>query len=515
MSLPEDAYDLFVVGGGINGLGVARDAAGRGLKVALCEKDDLGAHTSSASTKLIHGGLRYLEHYDFALVRKALIEREVLLSAAPHIIWPLRFVLPLGRTDRPSWLIRLGLFLYDHLGGRKILPPTSAVHRHTSDTLNSLKAEFVKAFEYSDCWVDDSRLCVLNAMDARTHGADVFVRERCIDLSRGQDAWTITLEKRDGDQRTLTARAVVNAAGPWVDQVLPRNGANDTATSVRLVKGSHIVTVRLYDGDHCFFFQNPDGRIFFAIPYLAGTATLIGTTDIPYDSSDIDGVAISDAEIDYICESASAYFAQPITRSDVRSTYAGVRPLYDDHSADASKVTRDYVLKHDGDGGAPIVSIFGGKITTYRTLAESVMRLLSGTFPTMGDPWTKHAPLPGGDIDDANFKRFVEELAATYPWLDASLRWRLARAYGTCVHAILAGATSPRDLGEHFGAGLYEAEVRYLTDVEFAQTADDILMRRSKLGLTMSASEQEALASWLDAQAAAPQGASEPKALAR
>ncbi|MEL6257560.1 MAG: glycerol-3-phosphate dehydrogenase [Pseudomonadota bacterium] len=496
-------YDLLVIGGGINGVGIARDAAGRGLKVVLCEKDDLAAHTSSSSTKLIHGGLRYLEHYDFALVRKALIEREVLLRSAPHIIWPLRFVLPHQKDLRPAWLIRTGLFLYDHLGGRELLPGTKTLRRNSSDKFAPLKQSFTTAFEYSDCWVEDSRLVVLNAVDAAEHGADVLTRTACKSLQRHGDHWTATLEQSAGDTREIDAKIVVNAAGPWVDDVAGLAFPGRNASTVRLVKGSHIVTRKLYDGDHCYFFQNGDGRIMFAIPYEDGRYTLVGTTDVPY-TADKDAVEISDDEIDYLCASASEYFEQPVTPKDIVSTYSGVRPLYDDQSENASTVTRDYVLSYDKTGGAPILSVYGGKITTFRTLAESALKVVENDLPNMTTPWTKDAPLPGGDLPNADFDAFQAAKANAFPWLDRDTLHRLARAYGSRIDAILDSASSVEDLGEDFGGGLFEAEVRYLMDREFAETAQDVLWRRSKLGLHAPDETMARLETWMS-KAARPQ----------
>lgn len=496
--MTEPVFDVFVIGGGINGVGVARDASGRGLSVGLCEKDDIASHTSSASTKLIHGGLRYLEHYDFMLVRKALKERETLLKAAPHIIWPLRFVIPAGAGGRPSWMIRLGLWIYDHLGGRKQLPATQTVSRQRSNKFESLKDKFSKGYEYSDCWVDDARLCVLNAMDARVRNARILTRTECVSLQRGEKLWTIGLRTSSGDVFKVQAKTLVNAAGPWVEQVanLARHTPENQAT-VRLVKGSHIVVPKVYDGDHCYFFQNPDGRIFFAIPYVNGSRTLIGTTDVPVDHSEIQNTQISQDEIDYLCESASAYFERPISSGDVSSTYSGVRPLYDDQSEDASKVTRDYVLKYDSSSGPAIVSIFGGKITTYRTLAEQVLQQLEPDLPQMGAAWTCAASLPGGDIEDANFDLFLKGLFRTYHGFSPSFIGRLARLYGTKIYEILGETKSESDLGTHFGAGLYEKEVNYLIEHEFARSADDILFRRTKLGLDMTESQNIELEYWI------------------
>tara|TARA_R110000787_G_scaffold84205_4_gene180682 strand:+ start:11234 stop:12721 length:1488 start_codon:yes stop_codon:yes gene_type:complete len=491
-------HDLLVIGGGINGVGIARDAAGRGLKVLLCEKDDLAAHTSSASTKLIHGGLRYLEMYDFALVRKALIEREILLRAAPHIIWPMRFVLPYDRDLRPAWLIRLGLFLYDHLGGRKMLPPTKTLRRRKTNRLDPLREEFRLAFEYSDCWVEDSRLVVLNAVDAQAHGADVLTQTACIGLARHADHWEATLKGPDGE-RTVMARAVVNAAGGWVDEILGLVEPGTAKKNLRLVKGSHIIVPRWHEGDYAYFFQNGDGRIMFAIPYERGEFTLIGTTDVPFEA-DKDKVVISQEEIEYLCAGASEYYKRSITPADVVATYSGVRPLYDDHAANASKVTRDYVLNCDRTGGAPVLSVFGGKITTYRELAEHALKELAPDFPGMTKPWTKTASLPGGDIPGADFEDFLQGLSLRHPWMEQRLLRRLARAYGTKVDELLGTAKSTAELGRDFGGGLYETEVRYLMTHEFARTADDILWRRSKLRLHLTESEQANLANWLESQ---------------
>ncbi|MEO1474972.1 MAG: glycerol-3-phosphate dehydrogenase [Pseudomonadota bacterium] len=489
-------YDLLIIGGGINGAGIARDAAGRGLSVLLCEKDDLASHTSSASTKLIHGGLRYLEYYDFALVRKALIEREVLLKSAPHIIWPMRFVLPQNNGTRPAWLVRLGLFLYDHLGGREILPGTKTLKRGKSPRLDPLKSEYARAFEYSDCWVEDSRLVTLNAVDAKERGAVVMTRTECTILSAENGMWTATLNSNTGETKTVSAKAVINAAGPWVDQVAGFAMPKSNAERVRLVKGSHIIVDALFEGEQAYFFQNQDGRIIFAIPYENGAFTLIGTTDEAYDDNP-QNVKISNEEIDYLCECANEYFQKRITSDDVVSTYSGVRPLYDDKSADASAVTRDYVLSTKMVEDAKIVSVYGGKITTYRKLAEDVIAELGDTFPNMGPKWTKDSHLPGGDIPNADFEVFFQSLTAVYPWLETALLRRLLRAYGTRIKDVLGTATSVDDLGHHYGSGLYQKEIDYLLTAEFAQSADDILYRRSKLYLQMSEQEQSDLRSAL------------------
>lgn len=490
-------HDLLVIGGGINGTGIARDTAGRGLDVVLVEKDDLAKHTSSASTKLIHGGLRYLEMYDFALVRKALIEREILLRAAPHIIWPMRFVLPYDKDLRPAWLIRLGLFLYDHLGGRKMLPPTKVLRRGKSDRLDPLKDEFRLAFEYSDCWVEDSRLVVLNAVDAKERGAEILTRTACTRLVRHEDHWEADIASAAGTE-TRQFRALVNAAGGWVDDVLGLASTGENQTHLRLVKGSHIIVAKHHQGEHAYFFQNGDGRIMFAIPYERGEYTLIGTTDIPY-TADKDKVEISPEEIDYLCAGASEYYRQPVTPADVVATYSGVRPLYDDHATSASKVTRDYVLHHETTGGAPILSVFGGKITTYRELAEEAVAELAPHFEGLPRAWTKRASLPGGDIPGANFDAYLSGLVLSFPHLPIELLTRLARAYGTRTHDLLGKAETLSDLGRDFGAGLTECEVAYLVENEFARTPDDILRRRSKLYLHMTEIEQDEFANWFAA----------------
>ncbi len=479
-----DGYDLLVVGGGINGVGIARDAAGRGLSVLLVERDDLAGHTSSASTKLIHGGLRYLEYYEFRLVREALVERERLMAMAPHIIWPLRFVLPQAQSPRPAWLVRLGLFLYDHIGGRKALPATETIDLGRSALGRGLKRRAGKAFVYSDCWVEDSRLVVLNAVDARERGATILTRTTLVDAERDGDGWTARIADADG-MRTVRARVLVNAAGPWVADVLGKIPDARRDRGVRLVKGSHIVVPKLYDGDHAFMLQNADRRIVFAIPY-EGAYTLIGTTDLPWTEAAAKPV-IDAEETRYLCDTANRYFAKAIDTDDVVWSYAGIRPLYDDHAANASAVTRDYVLDLDGgeDGRAPMLSIFGGKITTYRKLAEHAMAELAPFLPGAGEAWTAGATLPGGDIPDR--ETFVAGLMADYPDLPESVMRRLARAYGSRARALLGEARTVADLGRDFGGELYAREIDYLVDSEFARTAEDILYRRSKLGLHVPA----------------------------
>ena len=489
-------YDLLVIGGGINGAGIARDAAGRGLKVLLCEKDDLASHTSSASTKLIHGGLRYLEHYDFALVRKALMEREVLLRAAPHIIWPLRFVLPHHKDLRPAWLIRLGLFLYDHLGGRKLLPATKTLTRKKSSVFKPLKEHFVKGFEYSDCWVEDARLVALNAIDAKARGAEILTRTECTSLEKSDRHWTATLRLDGREDVTVSAKAVINAAGPWVDHIIGQAGTQSNAPNVRLVKGSHIIVPKMFDDTRCFIFQAGDGRIIFAIPYEDGKFTMIGTTDLPYED-DLDAVEASQQEIDYLCDVSNEYFEQQISPSDVVSTFSGVRPLFEDQAEDASSVTRDYVLKVQHADTAPMLSVIGGKITTYRKLAEDALKHLKSVFPEAQTQWTAEAPLPGGDIPNADFEAFERACAQQYSWLNREILHRLTRTYGTCIHKVIGTAKQTADLGHHYGAGLYQSEVDYLTQFEFARTTEDILSRRTKLGLHMCDADQQALAAYL------------------
>jgi len=494
--------DLLIVGGGINGAGIARDAAGRGLSVLLVEQDDLAGHTSSASTKLIHGGLRYLEYGEFRLVREALIERERLLNMAPHIIWPLSFVLPQNQSPRPAWMVRLGLFLYDHLGGREKLPGTRTIILERSPLGEGLSPRTGKAFVYSDCWVEDSRLVVLNAMDAATRGATIATRTRLIAAHRAGGGWTATIVRADGATEVVRARALVNAAGPWVADVIGRVAGARADRGVRLVKGSHIVVPRLYEGDHAFMLQNADRRIVFAIPY-EGKFTLVGTTDEPWREAPAKA-DIGAEETRYLLDTIAQYFARPVTEAEIAWSYAGIRPLYDDKSASASAVTRDYVLDldtgADGADAAPMLSIFGGKITTYRKLAEHAMAELARFFPAAGDAWTAGAALPGGDIEDADFERFVLALREARPGLPAPLLRRLARAYGTRIAAVLGSAQQVEDLGSDLGGGLYSAEVDYLVTAEWARTAEDILYRRSKLGLHVPPGTTERLDAYLHTQ---------------
>jgi glycerol-3-phosphate dehydrogenase len=503
--------DLFVIGGGINGCGIARDAAGRGLSVTLAEQGDLAQATSSASTKLFHGGLRYLEFFEFRLVRESLEERETLLVAMPHISWPMRFVLPWHpgmrfdsdtptsrllarvmpwmRGRRPAWLIRLGLFLYDTMGGRKILPATRTLDLTADPAGRPLKPEFRKAWEYSDCWVEDSRLVVLNARDAEARGARIMVRARVVSAARDGDVWEVVTEGEAGRQ-VHHARALVNAAGPWVSDVVREVTRINTPEKVRLVRGSHIVTRKLYDHDRCYFFQGQDGRIIFAIPY-EGDFTLIGTTDKDHTGTP-SNVACTPEEQDYLLAFASHYFAKPVTAEDVVWSYSGVRPLYDDGASSATQATRDYVLRLD-TSGPPLLNVFGGKITTYRRLAESALAQLMPFFPGKGSIWTARVPLPGGDFPHDGFEALVARLTMTHPFLAPAQARRLVRAYGTEAFDLLTGVASASDLGQHFGAGLTEAEVRWLVDREYARSAEDIVWRRSKLGLRMTAAEIAAL----------------------
>lgn len=483
-------FDIFVIGGGVNGAGIARDAAGRGYSVALCEQGDLAQATSSASSKLIHGGLRYLERFEFRLVRDALREREVLLRAAPHIVRPLRFVLPHSRDLRPAWLIRLGLFLYDNLGGRKLLPASERLDLRRDPAGRPLASAVTVGFAYSDCRVDDSRLVVLNAMDAAERGAVVRTRTAVTGLHRRDTAWVVGLRPESGGrEETVTARAVVNAAGPWIGSAV--TGA--VSKTIRMVKGSHIAVPRLYDGEHAYILQNADRRIVFVIPYAADQS-LIGTTDADYEG-DPGEARCSDAEIAYLCAAVNRWFDPGVGPSDVSWAYAGVRPLLDDGTGDAASVTRDYRLDLEPEDG-PLLTVVGGKITTYRKLAEQAADRLQPLLGGGGPHWTAGAALPGGDIPDADFDAFLAETKRAYGWIPETLALRLARAYGTRLAEVLNGAKSLAALGTDFGGGLYEAEVDYLARCEWAATAEDVLWRRSKLGLRLDDSGKARLADW-------------------
>lgn len=500
--MSDATYDILIIGGGINGAGIARDAAGRGLKVLLAEQSDLGSATSSASTKLIHGGLRYLEHYDFRLVRHALEERERLWFIAPHIIWPLRFVLPHRKGLRPAWLLRLGLFIYDHLGGRKLLPSTKTLRLRHDPVGAPLRDVSAIGFEYSDCWVQDNRLVVLNVRDAAMNGADVKVRTRCVSARREGQLWSVTLEDvESGVQTKARARALVNAAGPWVGKVISGVVGLNSRENTRLVQGSHIVVKRLYEHDRCYIFQNPDGRIFFAIPY-EDDFTLIGTTDRDFTGAP-EAVQASPQEIDYLVEAASSYFNSKLTTSDVVWSYSGVRALYDNGAANAQETTRDYVLQLDGrSGDAPVLSVFGGKITTYRCLAEDAIKKLSAFFPAWarGHGWTATSALPGGSFPVGTADALVDVMSTEHAFLSQREARRLVRHYGTDAREILGGATSRADLGRDFGGSLTEAEVIFLMTYEYARTAADIVWRRTKSGLRMSPEQIEALDHYMRAR---------------
>jgi glycerol-3-phosphate dehydrogenase len=494
-------HDIFVIGGGINGCGIARDAAGRGYSVFLAEMNDLASGTSSAATKLIHGGLRYLEHSEFRLVQEALSEREVLWASAPHIIWPLRLVLPHHKGLRPAWFLRLGLFIYDHLGGRKLLPATKTLDMRSDAAGKPLRPLFSKAFEYSDCWVNDARMVVLAARDAADRGATIRTRTAVVSAHRQGDHWVITTrDTLTGNTEAVSARLVINAAGPWVDKVLSQTLGQNSAGNVRLVQGSHIVVNKLYEHDRCYMFQNADGRIIFAIPY-ENDFTLIGTTDQDY-LGDPKDVRISDGEIDYLTAAASEYFATPVTRADIVWSYSGVRPLYDDGASKAQEATRDYVLKVTGNPGeAPLINVIGGKLTTFRRLAEATMAKVEALIGAKGAPWTRNAKLPGGDFPATGFADAVASLKRSYPFLDLAHATRLVRLYGTRASLLLGAARSNAELGQHFGADLYEAEVRYLVEHEWAVTSQDILWRRTKRGLLGDAIRTADLDAFLDALA--------------
>ncbi len=488
-------YGLFVIGGGINGTSIARDAQGRGIGTFLAEQNDLASGTSSASTKLIHGGLRYLEHYEFKLVRHALMEREVLLNSAPHIIWPLRFVLPHHSGLRPRALIRLGLFLYDHLGGRKILPPTRSIDFRHDVTGQPLKPEFSRGYEYSDCWVEDARLVVLYARDAANRGAVIRTRTKVVSARREGGLWAIEIDS-NGKREQVKARVIVNAAGPWVSQVLSGVIGRNDPDRIRMVKGSHLVVDKLYDHDRSYIFQNSDGRICFAIPYEYNY-TLIGTTDEDYNG-DPGNPQMSQGEADYMLKSVSEYFRKPVTREQVRWSYSGIRPLYDDGASKAQEATRDYVLKLDHPAGqAPVMSVFGGKITTSRVLGETVVQQLKHFFPGAGGDWTSTSKLPGGQLEFVDVGKNIAELQRKYSFLKPYDMLRLFRAYGSETDGLLSGARFQSEMGKMFGP-LSEREINYLKSREWAQTADDIMWRRSKLGLHMSAAEQASLRTYLD-----------------
>ena len=500
-------YDLFIIGGGINGCGIARDAAGRGLSVGLAEMNDLASATSSSSTKLFHGGLRYLEYFEFRLVREALIEREILLKSMPHISWPMRFVLPYHETmrfesttplsrllasilpwmkgRRPSWLIRIGLFLYDHLGGRKILPGTKLVHLAKDVSGIPLKDQFSHAFEYSDCWVEDSRLVVLNARDAYQKGANIMPRTRVEKAERSGDLWRIeTTNSQSGLKSTHYARVLINAGGPWVEDVIKKSAHTPSNDHLRLVRGSHIITRRLFDHDKCYFFQGADGRIIFAIPYESDF-TLIGTTDVDHPDPDTKPVC-TEEEKAYLCEFASLYFKNTVNPEDIIATFSGVRPLYNDGAKFATAATRDYVLRLDTEGGAPLLNIFGGKITTYRKLAEAVLANIAPFYNQLPGNWTANASLPGGNFAVDEFDNLVDNIINKFPFLPNGLARRLVRAYGTDVNLMLADVSSSADLGPDFGADIFQPELDWVINHEWVMTAEDFVWRRTRLGLRLT-----------------------------
>ena len=489
-------FDLVVIGGGINGTGVARDAAGRGLSVLLCEKDDLAQATSSSSTKLIHGGLRYLEFFHFKLVRESLREREILLKSMPHIIWPLRFTLPHHRGLRPSWLLRLGLFIYDHMGGRKLLPPTKKINLKKHKTGIPLKDKFSIGFEYSDCWVEDSRMVALNASDAKNNGAVIKTRTTFERATRNNDVWDIILDSQNGNKQKITSSAIINCSGPWVTSVIESNLQQKNSTEIRLIKGSHIITKKLFDNDSNYIFQNSDGRIIFAIPYETDF-TLIGTTDIEYEG-DPNKAKCSLEEKKYLIESISEYLDVQVDINDIVHTYSGVRPLFNDNKSEAQNVTRDYVIKADSNNGkTPLISVFGGKITTYRILAEKVIDELKPYFKNIKNNWTKDSYLPGGNFDPDEVSKLVNSILDKYNFIDEKWAIRLVKAYGTNAIDILNESNTVEDLGINFGWNLTEKEVLWLINMEFAKSAEDILWRRSKLGLRFSDDQVKYLENWL------------------
>lgn len=521
MTEQSNIYDLFIIGGGVNGCGIARDAAGRGFSVALAEMHDLAWATSSASTKLFHGGLRYLEYFELKLVRDALIEREILLRAMPHISWPMRFVLPWHKTlkfegetpasklisfflpwtkgSRPAWMIRFGLFMYDHMGGRKILPATKKLDLRKVPEGAPLRDHFSLAYEYSDVWVQDSRLVVLNARDAARRGADIMVRTKVLRAERDGEHWAVTVQNRDGSESLHKARMLINAGGPWVEDIIKSKVGINAREGVRLVRGSHIVTKKLFDHEKCYFFQGKDARIIFAIPY-ENDFTLIGTTDADHGEDPDRRPECTPEEADYLRAFAAEYFKKPIAPEDIVWSYAGVRPLYDDGASSARAATREYVLSLNESSGAPLLSIFGGKITTYRKLAEDALDTIQSVLKTHKPEWTKGAALPGGDFPHDGVPDQVAQILETYRFLNADWALRLVRAYGTETADVLGESTTLSDLGQNFGATLYQREVDWLVANEFAFTANDILWRRGKLGLRVSAIQVKALEDYLAAE---------------
>ena len=497
MSSSKEIFDLLIVGGGVNGAGIAMDAAGRGLKVALCEMADLGGATSSNSSKLIHGGLRYLEHYEFRLVKEALAERETLLNNAPHIMWPLRFILPHRPHLRPAWMIRIGLFLYDNLAKRESLRASEGIR---FDQDSPLKSEITKGFLYSDGWVDDARLVVLCALAAQERGASIFTRTQVTNAQRISGLWSVTLTNvLTGETEVVLAKALVNAAGPWASRIFKEVFSVRAPKEIRLVKGSHIVVPRICDGEEAYILQNEDERIVFVIPY-ENNFSLIGTTDVEYQGNPRDA-EISTEEVDYLVSVVNAHFKHQISVDDIVWSYSGVRPLMDDEGAEAKKASRDYSFEVDAVGGkTPLISVFGGKITTYRKLSEAVTNKICEFLPNYGMVWTKTAKLPGGDF--TNHRQLISALKLQFPWLPSPLLARYARTYGTLVRHFLEGARSIEDLGKHFGSGLYQAEVDYLINHEWVMQLEDLLWRRTKLGLVLSEDEKQGVADYLNHQVA-------------
>lgn len=487
--------DLFIIGGGINGVGIARDAVGRGLSVTLAEKDDLAQGTSSRSGKLIHGGLRYLEYYEFRLVKEALIEREILLNSACHIIWPMRFVLPSAPSNRPAWFVRLGLFLYDHLGGRKKLPGTRTLDLAKDPEGEPIMDTYKKAFEYSDCWVDDARLVILNAIGARDKGATILTQHECIRAKAENGVWTVQVkDKKTNKPKTIHAKCLVNAGGPWVNRIIENVTQSHSKMKIRMVKGSHLVTKKFWRGEQSYLIQNDDKRVIFINAY-EGDKALIGTTDTPYDGKP-ESVTADREEIDYLINSVNAVFKEKLRHSDIIETFSGIRPLFDDDKDDPASVTRDYLFDLDETSGAPLLNIFGGKITTFRKLSEHALDKLTPIFPQMGAPWTKGAVLAGGDIKGADFAAFMDTLKAQYPQMPRDVLHHYGRLYGSRIGYIMGKAKSPKDLGKFFGGNLYEAEVRYLVKEEWATTPSDILERRTKEGLKLTPTQQQDFATW-------------------
>ena len=497
----ETILDLFVIGGGVNGAGIARDAAGRGLSVILCEKDDLAQGTSSRSGKLVHGGFRYLEYYEFRLVHEALREREVLLNSACHIIWPMRFVLPHSPVDRPAWLVRLGLFLYDNLGGRKKLPGTRGLDLRRDPEGAPLLDKYTKGFEFSDCWVDDARLVVLNAIAAAEKGAEILTRTTCISAKRQNGYWVVEVrDERTGVIRTINAKLIINAAGSWVSDIVDNVTKTQSRRKVKLVKGSHIIVPKFWDGPQSYLIQNDDKRFIFINSYQ-GDKALIGTTDIPFeDGADATNtIKVDEIEIEYLIKAINRYFKAKLSKADVLETFSGVRPLFDDGKGNPSAVTRDYAFDLDETDGVPLLSIFGGKITTFRKLSEHAIHKIEKFFPNIGGDWTRTAILPGGEIKNADFVQFAEDLRQQYSWMPRPLIQHYGRLYGARAKQLIGDAKSVADLGQHFGAQFYQAEVKYLIANEWAETPEDILTRRTKHGLHLTEAEKNAFIMWFEA----------------